>query len=194
MKKISIKFLLIPFLFLIVACKAQNNKLKSQHYIQLSDSILREAVLQSTVDTSKYLKALEYLNLALKIDTLNVRAYNDKVTIFQMLKKTDEMKTSLLQLLHIKPEFAEGYFALGSIYENKNQLDSAKMYFKMAKLNYLKRPANDSRNSNLIIVEYMISKDKDKALSKLKEYPIENKEVENSVISQIKDIKKNGIH
>lgn len=189
-KKISVVF--FSLIVLANSCASQNDKIKSYNNVQLAEQIIKENISHIETDSSKsaFLKALKYLNKAIELDSLNKQAYQNKVTVLKELGRVTDVILTLSKLLTIDPEYAEGYIVLGFNYEKLQKFDLAKMAYENAKSIFLKKFSSDLRNSNLIFIEYLITKDTNEAFGKLKSFPIKNLELEESVRLQIHELEK----
>ncbi len=193
MKKIKSE-LIVLFYFILLAnsCISQTDKNKSDNYIKLSENIIKENISCINTDSCKkaFQKALAYLNIAIKLDSLNKNAYLNKITILKELGKDTDVINTLSKLLTIDSLYVEGYTVIGIYYEKQQKFDSAKLSYGRAKSIYLKKPATDLRNGNLIFVEYLITNNKDEAFKKLNHFTIQNLELVNNIKEEIIEIEK----
>lgn len=183
-------FLLIPILiFINEGCISQNNKLLSQENLRIADSILIKNINHSDSLSEgvklDFLNALSYLDIAIELDSMNIGAYESKISVLRELKRYKDVIPTLKKQLSLDPSNAEGYVMLGEYYNTNNEVDSSVIAFTRAKKNFLARPPSDLRNANLIYVEYMITKDKVKALGLLKEFPIQDSSLLTEIKSEI---------
>lgn len=187
------KNLIINLFYLSIltnSCLSQNNKLKSKRDVDSAEYLIKNnLVYSSTLNDSsqqRLKRALNYINKAIELDSLNTAAYQDKLTILENLGKGfDPAIMSKILQLH---SFAEGYIALGGYYESLNKFDSAKKEYNKARLLYLKKSDNDSRTGNLIYVEFLISNNKSEALSDLKQ--LKDSILKDEVIQAIEEIER----
>jgi tetratricopeptide (TPR) repeat protein len=170
---------------------SHNRKLESKKNVEIAEDLIKTHLSYTPElnDTSRkaFLKALNYLSKAIELDSLNTRAYHDKLTVLTDLGKDIDVMT-LSKLLKIDPGFVSGYTQLGFVYERQGKIDSAKQAYENAKSAYLNKPNSDTRNLNLIIIEFLISNNKANALAKLKDFPIKNPELLRVVKDQINEI------
>jgi len=188
-------FIIFSCVLLFQSCISYNRKLESEKDVLLAEDLIKKnlSYTDSLSDANRkgFEKALSYINKAIALDSLNIRAYKDKQEIFTNLGQEVDTLT-VFRILELEPNFAEEYIVLGHIYERlkKNQL--AKEAYSKAKLIYLKEPVSDGRNFNLITLDFLINKDKSEALEKLKQFPIENPKLVKQIMVVIDDIEKEG--
>ncbi len=187
------KYVICSLLLFFVSCDSRNRKLESQKDVVAAEKIIKNNLsyspdLNNQIQDSLE-KALGYLTKAIELDSLNGHAYKDKITVLTNLNRSIDT-TTLMKLLRIEPDFAEGYIELGNIYVKYGNIETAKTNYEKAKQIYLNKPSTDLRNLNLIVIEFLITNDKNLALSKLQQYPIESADVKKAAISQIDEISK----
>lgn len=183
---------------LLISCNSQNqNKVNSENDVLLAEKILAENKKYNKEDTSadsSLLKALTYLENAIKLDPTNIRAYQSKITVLLILgNRSSDLAKTLSELLKLKPNFAEGFLQLGLIYENHKNYDSANLAFRHARINFLKRQPTDNRNYNLVFVEFLITKSKNSTLEKLNELYFKDEKLKKLLILNIDEWVKGNI-
>lgn len=192
-----IYFLLVTVLFLISCNSQDQNKTDSKNNVIKAEKILADNKKYNEEDTtadSSILKALTYLEKAIKLDSTNIRAYQDKITVLTILgNRSSDLAETLNRLLELKPDFAEGFLQLGLIYENQKKYDSANLAFRQARFSFLKRKPTDNRNYSLVFVEFLITKSKSATLMKLNELDIKDKEIKKMLILDIDEWVKGNI-
>ena len=196
MRKFRDKILFIGLL--LVSCNSQEqNKINSKNNVLMAEEIIADSKKYNQEDTtadSSLLKALTYLEKAIKLDSTNIRAYQDKITALTILgNRSSDLAKTLSDLLKLKPNFAEGFLQLGLIYENHKNYDSANLAFKHARINFLKREPTDNRNYNLVFVEFLITKSKSSTLEKLNELDFKDEQLKKILILDIAEWVKGNI-
>jgi len=194
--KIKIHIIIFFVLNSTLSCTSQERKAQAQRDIEIAENLVKQnlSYTPNLNDSNRngFTKALNYINKAIELEPQNVRAYKDKLTILNNLGITPD-PTILIKLLELDPNFAEGYIQLGQIYEKLNKIDSATISYKNARSIYLKKPSNDLRNLNLIVIEFLITNDKNEALNKLQEFPILNTNLKEAVQNDINEIMKSRL-
>ena len=184
------KYIVFLIGLVLLSCNSQDqNKIRSKKNVQLAEKILeqhRKYTEEDTTANSALLEALAYVDQAIEFDSTNVPAYQNKITLLTILgnRKNDLIKP-LVELVKLKPNFAEGFFQLGLIYESQKHHDSATFAFNQAKNRFLKRPASDTRNYNLVLLEFLITKNENAALEKLKEIDVKDVELKKKLLLDI---------
>ncbi|HEY5405517.1 MAG TPA: hypothetical protein VIJ92_00455 [Ginsengibacter sp.] len=191
--KRGISIFIFCFQIVFQSCISHQRKSESLKNTLLAEDLIKNSLsyTDSLNDTNRkdFEKALRYIDKAIALDSSNVRAYEDKQTIYTNLGKEVDTLT-LFKILELKPNFAEEYVILGGVYERLKRIQSAKEAYKKAKIIYLSRPPSDGRNLNLIVTEFRITNDKSEALEKLKQFPIQNPNLKRDVMVSIDDIEK----
>lgn len=182
--------MLFSSVLLLASCNSMSqNTIQSKKNVQAADEIIKDHISHSEELNSQkaLLKALDYLDKAIEFDSLNMLAYQNKVTVLTVLKKHSELIKPLVKLVELKKDFAEGYVTLGLAYENLQKYDSANLAYKNAQTSYLKQKPSDNRNYNLIFIEFLLTKDKNATMRKLKEFDIHDPELKKKLILEIDD-------
>lgn len=175
----TIKSLLVLSSFLHFSCNSQSqDTLESKKYVQIAQKIFNDNYQFSDQLKSQQAltEAVEYLDKALAIDSTNTNALENKISILTILGKTSEKVEPLKKLLVLKPDFAESYISLGAIYEHLKSFDLANTTYKKAEIAYLKRPPSDNRNYHLVFVTFLLTRDKNVTLKKVKELDFKDSE------------------
>lgn len=190
-KKEFIVIFSFPVLFL--SCVFYHRKLESHQDTLLAEDLIKNnlSYTDSLNDSNRkgFEEALNYVNKAIALDSSNIRAYNDKQSIFINLGRGIDTLTAF-KILELKPDFAEEQELLGIYYESIKKNQSANEAYKKAKSIYLERPSSDGRNLNLIILEFRITNDRSETLEKLKQFPIKDPRLARQVMFIINDTKK----
>lgn len=185
-------FLLFIIIFLNNGCISQKRNLQSEGNVRLADSIIIKNLnhINPLPDSTRFnfQKALDYLDNAIELDSTNVAAYQSRITVLSELQMTNEIISTLKKRLSFDSSFAEGYMMLGKYYEINEKADSSLIVFSRAKEILLNRPSSDFRNSNIIYIEYLISKNKSEALNKLQEYPIKDSTLLRDIKAEIAEV------
>ncbi len=143
MKK-KIRFIIIGFLIAIVPLFIL---VKREYAISLQKQAIE--LYQFSNSPQDYDKAIDKLNLAIKLAPRAYLFYATKADIFERQKKYNEAINEFKKIIEFKGDYAEGYMFIGMLYEKLKMKDSAFFYYNEAYKIY------DNRTSKYI-------KDKDK--------------------------------
>lgn len=152
--------------------------LESKKYVKIAQKIFNDNYqFNDQLKSQQALtEAVKYLNKALEIDSTNTNALENKITIFKILGKTSEMVEPIEKLLLLKPDYAESYLQLGAVYEYLQSYDLANITYKKAERAYLISPPSDYRNYHLVFITFLLTRDKNVTLKKVKELEFKDSE------------------
>lgn len=195
-----VKLLLLLLIIIISSCinkKGEDNKLKKTSVYQGQKKYDSKVIdlNKEALDTIKYATppmtnddsvilqdAIILLDKAISIDSSYHVAYANKAMILQHLNKKKEAIQLLDKITKIQPDYAEGFFSQGLIYEEIGNLDSAKIKYKESINAYNKKieKKNNIRDKlNRAFIMSLLNKKKGrKEFEKLiKEYPKKEEDI-----------------
>jgi tetratricopeptide (TPR) repeat protein len=151
-------------LFTCVACGQSGKKLEatSKHKVdpkavQLSDSAFK-IVRQSFFNDSNQVKAIKLLDQATEIDSEYYRAYWNKLSLQDHLKKYDDAIRTAQHIMRImKDNSPYFYFTVGQLYYKNNDSVMANKYFKDA-LNFYDKISDTITSDNHDYNSFLLSK------------------------------------
>lgn len=116
------------FLFLILLSSCQNKS--SKYPVNSQAKKLNDSAVHLMIYSKDYLRSLELLNEAIKIDSNYFIAYNNKFAVLGLLKPTNSelILETLKKLNTLKPNAPQFYLYIGLIYLKKGDSLNTKKY------------------------------------------------------------------
>jgi tetratricopeptide (TPR) repeat protein len=132
--------------------KTQLKYIPNQEAVRLNDSAVSLLIqidpFQDSINAKLNLKALTYLNKAIKVDSLYQLAYSNKIDVLKSIGRLEDAIRTLELASKIFYGYAESYSVRGFLYEKLGKKDSAIIMYDLALKSYQNRVLEDPENIN----------------------------------------------
>jgi tetratricopeptide (TPR) repeat protein len=132
--------------------KTQLKYIPNQEAVRLNDSAVSLLIqidpFQDSINAKLNLKALTYLNKAIKVDSLYQLAYSNKIDVLKSIGRLEDAIRTLELASKIFYGYAESYSVRGFLYEKLGKKDSAVIMYDLALKSYQNRVLEDPENIN----------------------------------------------
>jgi tetratricopeptide (TPR) repeat protein len=114
---------------LIEKCISLNNNYSDYFWFR---GFCKESLTSDKINNFSAFDIMQDYNNALKLDSTNENALNDRGLLYMQLGFNNLGKKDIVQLVSIHPDWATGHSNIAKIYSNENELDKAIFHYKKA--------------------------------------------------------------